>query len=68
MIWNLLGAGSTALFLFLYIRVMIQNSKLKNEITTLKGIIDVQKKQLEIAAQPPLSPDELLRRMRENTL
>lgn len=69
MIWALLTAVvGCALFLWLYIREAIAHGQTKNENDELKRNVDVQQKQLEIAANDTRSPNALADRMRKGDL
>lgn len=69
MIWGILtSAGLAGLFLFLFIRSVITNGKLKGRIVELEGIVDVQNKQLEIASKPNRSDADIADRMRKGDL
>ena len=69
MIWGLISAtGATIIFMVLYIRSLIRNSKLQNQNKELSKDVDVKQKQLEIAANHPDTPADLAKRMRDGTL
>lgn len=60
--------GLAALFLFLFVRSAIANGKLRNQIAETKKSVDIKDRQMEIAARPKETPDELLKRMENGTL
>lgn len=60
---------STAItFIWLYVRTAIACGKLKQENEGLKKDVEIKTKQLEIAANDPATPADLLKRMRGGSL
>lgn len=69
MIYAILAtSGLSALFLFLWIRSIIDNTKLQDKITELSKNADINQKQLEIASLPARSDTELADRLRQGNL
>lgn len=63
-----LSLGAAIIFIWLYIRAASRVSKLNYLVEALSKDVEIKKKQLEIAANDPSAPADLLKRMREGSL
>lgn len=69
MLYAIIGSvGLAGIFLFLWVRSAITNGILRNQIAELTKNDNVQDKQLEIAASPALTDDELADKLRKGNL
>lgn len=69
LIYALVGTSLMAIiFLWLFIRSVITNGKLKSNIAELSKNVNIKQKQLEIAANIPSTPVDLAKRMHDGSL